>query len=85
MTQTQKQPVLPAISMTSEAFRDGWQTAMQHEECGWPTNEPPNEETIVQFLCISISIENSERLRGRDCEYGMRWIAGLLTGWLRRS
>lgn len=83
MSQTQNRPVLPEISMTSEAFRNGWKTASSGEYVGWPIQQAPREEFVVQFLKDAVAIISSDMASGHDCEYEIAWIAGLLASWLR--
>ena len=84
MSQTRNRPVLPAISMTSEAFKNGWTTASSGEYVGWPIQHMPREESVVQFLRDAVVIISSDMASGHDCEYEIAWVAGLLASWLRR-
>lgn len=85
MPQTRNRPVLPAISMTSEAFKNGWTTARSGEYVGWPIQQIPREESVVQFLKDAVVIISSDMASGHDCEYEIAWVAGLLACWLRKE
>ena len=85
MTQTQKRPVLPEVSMRSEAFSKAYDKAQRnHEHTGWPIKQAPCEETIIEFLSVVVEMVSADLATGDDCTYELQWIAGLLTGWLRR-
>jgi hypothetical protein len=86
MTQTQKRPVLPEVPMSSNAFRKAYEKAQSnHEHVGWPIQNVPREETIIEFLSSAVEMVSADLATGDDCTYELQWIAGLLTGWLRRS
>ena len=85
MSQTRNRQSLPAISMTSDAFRNGWTTANTGEYVGWPIKHVPREETVVQFLKDAVVIISSDMASGHDCEYELAWIAGLFASWLRKE
>lgn len=85
MSQTQNRQVLLAISMTSEAFKSGWTTANTGEYVGWPIQQIPREESVVQFLKDAVVIISSDMASGHDCEYEIAWIAGLFASWLRKE
>ena len=85
MAQTKKQAVLPEISMSSDAFRNGWATASSGEYVGWPIQQAPREEAVVQFLKDAVLIISSDIASGHDCEYEIKWVAGLFASWLRRE
>jgi hypothetical protein len=85
ISRTQNRQVLPAISMTSDAFRNGWETVTRGEYVGWPIQQTPGEETVVQFLKDAVVIISSDMASGHDCEYELAWIAGLFASWLRRE
>ena len=85
MSQTRNRPGLPAIGMTSDAFRNGWKTASSGEYVGWPIQQMPREESVVQFLKDAVVIISSDMASGHDCEYELAWIAGLFASWLRKE
>ena len=85
MTQVQKQSVLPGLGAMSDGFKDGYDTASSGEHTGWPIEYAPNERTIVEFVVLFKDVVNYEVAHGRDCDYSIRWMAGLLAGWLRRE
>jgi len=87
-TSETKRPVLPALGVMSDAFRDGYNIA-QCEECdtvGWNIKFAPREATIVQFVTEMVAIfsEDAKHEDGMN-EEGLRWLSGLFTGWLRRE
>lgn len=73
--------VMPAIAMYSDAFRDGFSQASKEEYTGWTTELAPTEETICQFIENLTSLLIAEELS----VFELHWIAGLFTGWLRRT
>ena len=84
MLQT-KRPVLPEVSMSSDAFRKAYEKAQSnHEHTGWPINYAPREETVIEFLSTVVEMVSADLATGDDCTYELQWIAGLFTGWLRR-
>ena len=77
---------LPVVVMSSKSFRAGYEKAQHTQEhTGWPTQQAPEEKTIVEFLSTAIEMVSSDLATGDDCDYEIRWIAGLFTGWLRRQ
>ncbi len=85
MIQVRKQPVLPEVSMCSDGFRKAYEKAQgNHEHTGWPIKQAPCEETIIEFLSVAVEMVSADLATGDDCTYELQWIAGLLTGWLRR-
>ena len=79
-------PALPVVLISSDAFRNGYETSQRNNEyIGWPTKHAPKEETVVQFLHDAITIITADMASGHNCEYETRWVAGLLVGWLRRE
>lgn len=85
-TAASTRPVLPDFGVMSDAFRHGYEQASKDEHTGWPIQYAPNERTIVEFVQNMVLIL-SEDARNEDGinEDGLRWLAGLLTGWLRRE
>jgi len=73
------------IPSESPAFEQGFQTASRKEFVGWNIQQTPTEDTIVQFMCDFLDIVNSDLTSGHDCNYEIRWCAGLFTGWLLRK
>lgn len=77
------QPV--TIPIESKAFEQGFTTAISKEFVGWNIQKPPTEDTVVQFIGDLLDIVNSDLACGHDCDYEVRWIAGLFAGWLLRK
>ena len=73
------------IQIESQAFEQGFLTASSKEYVGWNIQQPPTEDTVVQFMCDFLDIVNSDLASGHDCDYEVRWCAGLFTGWLLRE
>jgi hypothetical protein len=72
---------LPAIRMVSKEFKDGYADGQVGTHCGWNISRSPREETIIDFLYNAVHIIEQD---GYDAEE-IAFIAGLLSGWLRRS
>ncbi len=86
MIGTSKRPVLPGIGVMSDAFRQAYEKAQSnHEHIGWPIKYAPRKATVIEFLSIAIEMVSADLATGDDCTYELQWIAGLLTGWLRRE
>ena len=73
------------FQIESQAFEQGFLTASSKEFVGWNIQQPPTEETVVQFMCDFLDIVNSDLASGHDCDYEVRWISGLFTGWMLRG
>lgn len=73
------------FQIESQAFEDGFRTASSKEFVGWNIQQPPTEDTVVQFLGDFLDIVNSDLASGHDCDYEIRWVAGLFTGWMLRE
>lgn len=85
MIQVRKRPVLPEVSMSSDGFSKAYEKAQSNREhTGWPIKQAPCEETIIEFLSVAVEMVSADLATGDDCTYELQWIAGLLTGWLRR-
>lgn len=72
------------IQVETQAFEDGFRTASSNEFTGWNIQRSPTEDTIVQFLGDFLDIVTSDLAGGHDCDYEIRWVAGLFTGWMLR-
>jgi hypothetical protein len=84
-TSETNRPVLPGLGVMSDAFKAGYDTVSTGEYVGWPIQHAPNERSITQFIKDAVAIISADTASGHDCEYEIKWIAGLLTGWLRRE
>ena len=74
--------VIPSESL---AFQDGFMTAISREFVGWNIKLPPTEDTVVEFMRNFLAIVGSDQAGGHDCDFEVRWIAGLFAGWLLRK
>lgn len=73
------------IPSETQAFEDGFLVASRKEYTGWNIQKPPTEDTVVQFICDLLDIVNSDLKGGHDCDYEVRWCAGLFAGWMLRE
>ena len=73
------------FQIESQAFEQGFLTASSKEFVGWNIQQPPTEDTVVQFMCDFLDIVNSDLASGHDCNYEFRWVSGLFTGWMLRE
>ncbi len=73
------------IPSESQAFEQGFLTASSKEYVGWNIQSSPTEDTVVQFIGDLLDIVNSDLACGHDCDYEIRWVAGLFVGWLLRK
>lgn len=79
------QSALPEVSMSSNGFKKAYNKAQRnYEYTGWPIKQAPCEETIIEFMSIAVEMVSADLATGDDCSYELQWVAGLLTGWLRR-
>ncbi len=81
----ERRKVVPGLGAMSEPFQSGYEQASKDEPIGWKIEHAPNERTIVACLLLFSDVVSSELAHGRDCEYSVHWMSGLITGWLRRE
>ncbi len=80
-----RQTSLPEIRGYSEAFKAGYKDASSMDHTGWPIHEVPREDNVVASLVDIAAIISSDLATGSDCDYEVRWLAGMICGWLRKE
>ncbi len=81
--QLHEQTILPAVSSTSRRFVNGYRFAQSGEYNSWPLQYAPREATIVEVLLLMHNLLTADEVTA-DCDE-IRFMAGMLAGWLRRG
>lgn len=70
----------PGSGLGATPFLEGYHIGRNSHDSGWPIDEPPTENSIVEFIGLASGILCDQSL-GSD---SVPWIGGLLKGWLDR-